>query len=294
MPRVLTRLRIDEVSAVDRGAGDGVKIMLMKREAERAERWKRQEREWLAEHARYNKFAKILGVDKARGDPNYRSVATGVIYPKTFLDFLDEIDEEDEENDARERDNDDDDTAKHKAVEHHQPAKELPMEEDRQTKLRKIAQEVGVIKIAQDIADRGNSFGISELELTQLATEHAQRIYPNDRPDSAFSKLFSGNDADGVTLRRAIGVAKAAPFVTAPTVVGGERARGGDVDADNPEAAMRAYDELLAKAVAYRKANLALSEAQAFSAVFTSKENAELAARAHRRPTARTSFAFPR
>lgn len=32
MPRVLTNLRIDEVSSVDRGAGEGVKIMLMKRE----------------------------------------------------------------------------------------------------------------------------------------------------------------------------------------------------------------------------------------------------------------------
>ena len=34
MPKVLTRLRIDEVSAVDRGAGDGVKIVLMKRASE--------------------------------------------------------------------------------------------------------------------------------------------------------------------------------------------------------------------------------------------------------------------
>jgi hypothetical protein len=32
MPKVLTRLRIDEVSAVDRGAGEGVKILLMKRQ----------------------------------------------------------------------------------------------------------------------------------------------------------------------------------------------------------------------------------------------------------------------
>src|ERR1700730_14653429 len=32
MARILTKLRIDEVSAVDRGAGDGVKIVLMKRD----------------------------------------------------------------------------------------------------------------------------------------------------------------------------------------------------------------------------------------------------------------------
>jgi hypothetical protein len=34
--RKLTRLRIDEVSAVDRGAGEGVKVVLMKRDAEDA------------------------------------------------------------------------------------------------------------------------------------------------------------------------------------------------------------------------------------------------------------------
>src|SRR4051812_39902538 len=31
MPKILRRLRIDEVSSVDRGAGEGVKILLMKR-----------------------------------------------------------------------------------------------------------------------------------------------------------------------------------------------------------------------------------------------------------------------
>jgi len=41
----------------------------------------------------------------------------------------------------------------------------------------------------------------------------------------------------------------------------------------------RTMDELMAKAAEYRKANPALSEAQSFSAVFTSRENAELAAR---------------
>lgn len=34
MPKILTRLRIDEVSSVDRGAGEGVQIMLMKRQKE--------------------------------------------------------------------------------------------------------------------------------------------------------------------------------------------------------------------------------------------------------------------
>jgi hypothetical protein len=32
MPRILSNLKIDEVSAVDRGAGEGVRIMLTKRD----------------------------------------------------------------------------------------------------------------------------------------------------------------------------------------------------------------------------------------------------------------------
>jgi hypothetical protein len=32
MPKVLTKLRIDEISSVDRGAGDGCKIVLYKRD----------------------------------------------------------------------------------------------------------------------------------------------------------------------------------------------------------------------------------------------------------------------
>jgi hypothetical protein len=32
LPKILTNIRIDEVSAVDKGAGEGVKIMLMKRD----------------------------------------------------------------------------------------------------------------------------------------------------------------------------------------------------------------------------------------------------------------------
>jgi hypothetical protein len=36
MPRVLHKLRIDEISCVDRGAGDGTKITLYKRDGEHA------------------------------------------------------------------------------------------------------------------------------------------------------------------------------------------------------------------------------------------------------------------
>jgi hypothetical protein len=47
------------------------------------------------------------------------------------------------------------------------------------------------------------------------------------------------------------------------------------------------------KADEYRKANPALSKEQAFAKVFTDPKNAAIAASAHRRPSATTSFAFP-
>src|SRR5438132_1070648 len=99
MPKLLTRLRIDEVSAVDRGAGDGVRVVLMKRHQDAAAKapaalkksvglilgsdedatTKRSE---LAQT--FSEFATYMerNLGKARDDPNYRSVATNAVYPK--------------------------------------------------------------------------------------------------------------------------------------------------------------------------------------------------------------------
>src|SRR5262249_21158073 len=41
MPRILRNLKITEISSVDKGAGDGVRIVLMKRHDERSDRWRR-------------------------------------------------------------------------------------------------------------------------------------------------------------------------------------------------------------------------------------------------------------
>ena len=41
MPRILRNLRIDEISSVDKGAGDGVRIVLMKRHAGASQRLRR-------------------------------------------------------------------------------------------------------------------------------------------------------------------------------------------------------------------------------------------------------------
>jgi hypothetical protein len=168
-----------------------------------------------------------------------------------------------------------------KAAEH-QP-KESHM--DRIAELHDIMKHHGPRALAKHICESG-AHGISEAEFTAAVTRHAHAAQPNLTEAQAFTKLYESE----IEIRRAYAVLKAAPFFAAPIVVGGD-----DVNPDNPEAALAAYNELLALAAAYRKAKPAVTEAQAFDAVFTSKENAALAAAAHRRPKppANGFYAFP-
>jgi hypothetical protein len=64
MPKILTRLKVTEISAVDKGAGEGAKIMLMKRDDD-FEAWRREQaqiaEEQTEEHMRRNGFAPTTG-----------------------------------------------------------------------------------------------------------------------------------------------------------------------------------------------------------------------------------------
>jgi hypothetical protein len=131
------------------------------------------------------------------------------------------------------------------------------------------------------VAERGSTDDITEHELTSLITDYAKGLHPDLSADQAFSRVFAASSE----LRKAIAIAKAAPFYAEPVVVGGT-----DVNPNDPSAAVDAYNQLLGKAAEYRKANPALSEAQAFSAVFQSRENAKLAQLAHQRPMGHPSF----
>src|SRR2546430_8708270 len=66
------------------------------------------------------------------------------------------------------------------------------------TDLRSIAKDFGVIAVAKLINTDQDAHGITEAELTALATEHATKLYPSMRPDAAFAKLFS--DASSIEL----------------------------------------------------------------------------------------------
>ena len=75
--------------------------------------------------------------------------------------------------------------------------------------VQSVVKQYGIVALAKSMVQDQKSYGLDEHQFTQLATEHAQRIYPNDRPDVAFSKLYQSEES----VRRACNVLKAMPFV---------------------------------------------------------------------------------
>jgi hypothetical protein len=148
---------------------------------------------------------------------------------------------------------------------------------ERKQKLLAIGKAVGDVAMAKIMVAGNDARGISKEEYTEIVTVAAQRIYPNDRPDSAFSKRFSDTGPDGVWLRKGYNVVKL------------DAMNEGNDHTESSEA----YDELTVKADEYRKAHPELSQAQAFSKVFTNPANAKLASKAHVRPSAPAGGAYP-
>jgi hypothetical protein len=129
------------------------------------------------------------------------------------------------------------------------------------------------------------SYGLDEHSFVKLATEHAQRVYPNDRPDSAFSKLYQSEES----VRRACVIAKAAGPMFDVTIINPGDATFQTVNDTEQSEAYATLEALASKlhAAATRK----MTKEQAFARAFES--NPELAAKAHRRPVAPANGAYP-
>jgi len=139
--------------------------------------------------------------------------------------------------------------------------------------LSAVVKAYGLQALTKHMTSEGTSFGVSESELTALATEHAKRVYPDDRSDVAFAKLYSSEE--GASLRSAIEIAKNVAFTA-------------DAEAEADAAAACRELQAIGKA---RWGSL--SPAQQFARAF--ETNPELAKRAHKRPSMlSTSFPFPR
>jgi hypothetical protein len=146
--------------------------------------------------------------------------------------------------------------------------------------VRSVVKQYGVVALAKSMVQEQKSYGLDEHTFTRLATEHAQRVYPNDRPDVAFSKLFQAEES----VRRACNVLKsAAPFFDPQVqVVGGAGAQ----DVNDPSAALAALHRI------GRERWPDASEAIRFTRAF--EANPELAKQAHVRPSATSVYEFPR
>jgi hypothetical protein len=314
MPRILKNIRIDEVSAVTKGAGEGTRIVLMKRDtsADNFDEWQKEQAAiaeeqnelHLRKHAPpWRLFNEVFAENTAK---SFAAVARG-----------DEADRRDEETPADELVDGGNDhhaskvadllveSGKHPnraaALDHllhtaHGAAllRRLHKHEDQSTmsdyhhKLSELAKRAGIAAIAKAIVDDDAAYGIDEHELTNLVIECAKRDNPNLSDAQAFAKVFSAQDEAGVILRKAFNVVKAAGaapyFDLKPVFVGGEDAR----DVDDPRKVIAQLQEL------GRQKWPTATEAVQFANAFTDPANAKLAAKAHRRPSPTTSFPFPR
>jgi hypothetical protein len=303
MANILRRLKIGEVSSVDVGAGEGCRIMLMKRHGDIID----NSMEALAESV-----ASIITDNKANRGNKAAAMA------KTFEQFGDHLKSnfkiakaaipprEEEPGDAGNPRIDDDsgkvaaklkefaaamimadpsfteETAIHhllhsahgrKLAEHlnaiSKSRKEEPM--NRQAELRDIAKaDGGMAVITKNIIDRGSTT-ISEHEFSAALMTHCK----NDV--RAFSKMLQTD----VDIKRAYGICKGYPNTMSLEPVSTEV--GNTNVEDDTAKAIAQLNELAEK---QRALAPTLSTAQLFARVFADPANAQLAARAHRRPTA--------
>jgi hypothetical protein len=75
----------------------------------------------------------------------------------------------------------------------------------------KMVADLGIVRVAKAVVERGHSSAISEREFTQAVTAHAKRAFPNDRDDVEFTKVFTANDETGLALRKACQIIKGMP-----------------------------------------------------------------------------------
>jgi hypothetical protein len=277
MARVLTKLRIDEVSAVDRAAGEGTRIILMKRHDAPTE---------AASRRAY--FLKIFtkadaaddggndaggGGDDAGGLANHPVVSLARLliasgHKADIASALDYLLNTPHGAALLHR------TSTHKG-------KDFPPMKD---SLTAIMKDLGPVSLCKAIVDRGRA-PCDEASLVAALSEHAAKQFnlPGDR---AFAKLYEAEES----VRRACAIAKAAEFSVfdvQPIEVGFEDA----------------YTERELTAAAAASAEITrlgrekfpfLSADQQFARVFEDKNYRALAEQVHRRPSPTTVYAMPR
>jgi len=255
MPRVLRNLRIDEVSAVSRGAGEGVRIMLMKRDDAQPPRTVgKRFSECMAEADAVADVAKATAHRNRHGHHQF----VGALF-EHLHDRLAGL------------------RRKHGFE---KSAKETQM--DIHKALVSLVQEHGLHAVAKSVVEQGRA-PCTEAEFTAVVTEYAKGEHPELSAAAAFTRLYESD----ALVRQAFQVAKANSFAEVamdmtPTVISGGEWRD---DADAAEA-MAQLAEI------GRKMAPAATAAKQFALAFEDPKNSALAQRAHRRPTAPAGSAY--
>jgi hypothetical protein len=161
----------------------------------------------------------------------------------------------------------------------HKTEKELPM--DKIEPLRDVVKQRGIVAVAKSIVDENRSYGITEHEFVELATEYAKAQHPELSGSQAFAKLYQIPE-----IWRACNVLKSMPFQVdvEPLFVGGADTR----DLSDTSKAIEQLKQL------GRDKWPTASEADQFERALCDPVNHKLARRAVPIPQATTSYPFPR
>lgn len=269
MPRILHKLRIDEISSVDRGAGDGCKIVLYKRDAPRRKVFgyempkpeprsvyqeifarKRDQRRDRIRHLRRHIADGGGGVQPEPMDPVATTAAVSASGNVTArISYLaDLIVEAGQGAVSRSEALAWILTNRHgrAAATHLTTKREVP-NMDRMTK---------------------NVIAMGEAEYTRIVTDYAKRLYPELSRERAFSKVFTADDAESVAIRKYWQISKQG--------VADEPADERDDDEDDTDA----LEELNELAEQERRRASGMSKYAAFAKVY--QDNPALAAKERR------------
>jgi hypothetical protein len=282
MPKVLTRLKIDEVGAVDRGAGAGVRIMLMKR-ASRPDATPADTLRAFPNPRSFKVLARMEAeaaivkamADDAPDDPIRAPVSDH--HASKVADLLVETGKYPHRAAALDHLLHD---KRGQALLGRMHKKEEPM--DIQKELVSIMKDHGLHAFAKSVCNRGRA-PCSEAEFTAAVTEFAKGEHPELSADAAFAKVFTDAGDQGVMLRKAHALAKETTWRDLqPMVISGGDWR----DEADREQALKQLAE-----IGRRMAPTATPERQ-FALAFESEP--ALARHAHQRPQATSIFPFPR
>jgi hypothetical protein len=271
MARILTKLRIDEISSVDRGAGENCRVLLWKRDGNAPGTVERFPRGKLFNDVMLRKAENDDITDENQIDPNDTPTA---LLPKLSAMVAAMVRAEPSLTEEHALFHLLHSSHGRRLAEHLNnltKRKDPPM--NRTEELRDIAKAAGgMAAIAKNIIDRGSTT-ISEHEFSAALMEHAKaHKRDNESTFGAFSRLLE-NDID---LRKALGIVKGYAH-TEPT----SAEAGSTLISDDSAEAVRQLKEMANK------------QRRTFEQVFADPANKALTARtytsAHRPTTSSTS-----